>query len=455
MMKCPPAIWAGRYSEALEPGVIRRRAETHGEVVRGLEAMEIEVACDRLLLGMQYVNLVTDQAESIIRRCLERALAHAQLVYADPTAVLRAAYSGVAVREDNVPILLTGLAGVGKSRIRLSISRVLTGRDHVVVNEAHPRVPLIEYADCKIGQQASVLEVLRPLANPEIASGHAKVRRSEISARCAEWQRVVGCCLLGVDETQFMAQSDTASTLITRTLLAVADVGVPWFYIANYSLIWKLLARPSEAVQRLLGHPIVVLPDSPMSEDWQGLMREFGVVLDEAYEFKIEERSIELWNLCAGLKRELVKLLVHAYRVARQSGATRVTWCFVLQAFHSAMFSAPRRDVDLLIAHAGQGGELRRDLRCPFDGPEIVTRSAAYQAQLHEARTAAVARASVQGAMTGEEKAAVDAIERAAQPMARPRGKVVALRRSKPRSLEQLLQAGRDIRESLGRKPSA
>ena len=253
MNKSNSNTWAERYAEALKPGVIRRRAETRGEVVRGLEAMEIEVACDRLLLGMQHVNLITDQAESIIRLCLERALAHAQRVYMDPTAVLRAAYGGVPAREDNVPIFLTGLAGVGKSRVRLSIQRILAGRDHVFVDEAHPRVPLIEYADCKIGQQSSVLEVLRPLAKPEIAAGRVRVKRSEISSKCADWQRVVGCCLLGLDETQFMAQSDTASTLITRTLLAVAEVGLPWFCIANYSLVWKLLARPSEAVQRLLG----------------------------------------------------------------------------------------------------------------------------------------------------------------------------------------------------------
>jgi hypothetical protein len=453
MILVQPEVWTQRYAKALEPGVIKQRAETRGAAVRGLAVLEIEVACARLLLGLQQVNLITAQTEGIIRHCIERALAHAQFVYADPTAVLRAAYQGVALQDDNVPVLITGLAGAGKTRIRRSIQRILAARDHVLVDEAHPQVPLIEYADCEIAQQSSVLEVLRPLASPEIASGTVKVKRGEISPKCARWQRVSGTCLLGVDETQFMAQSETANTLVTRTLLALSEVGLPWFFVANYSLGWKLVARPSEAIQRLLSHPVVVLPDPPNSEDWRVLMREFDVVLDEVLDFDLVDRGVELWNLCAGLKRSLVRLLVHAYRIARHVGALKASWGNVLQAFHSGVFSASRREIDLLIAYAGQGGELRRDLKCPFDGPEIVARSAAYSEQLRAARAGAVARASIRSAMTAEEKAAVDAIEQAERPVTKPSGQVLAMPKAKPRSLEQLLQAGRDMRESLGREP--
>lgn len=455
MTRCDPNVWAARYSEALKPGVIKLRAETRGEPVRGLAEVEIEVACDQLKLGLQHVNIITAQIEPIILSCLQRALSHARAVYADPTAALRAAYQGVAVREDNWPMLLTGLAGVGKSRIRLSIQRVLSGRTHLRVDDAHPEIPLIEYTDCKIGQQASVLEVLKPLAHPEIASGAIKVKTSDISARCAAWQREIGSCLLGVDETQFMAQSETANTLITRTLLAIAEIGLPWFYNANYSLVWKLLARPSEAVQRLIGHPIVLLPDPPKSRDWEELMKEFDVVLEEAFKFKLRDRSVDLWNMSAGLKRELVKLLVHAYRVARHGGATMTSWAHVEQAFQSVSYSASRRDVNLLIAHAGQGGKLRKDLRCPFEGSEIASGSAAYQEQLRGARAVVVARESVRSAMTGAEKAAIDSIEKAAKPVQEKPGTVVSLPRAKPRTLDQMLQAGKDLRESLGREPSA
>ena len=320
MTNCSPDTWSARYAEALKPGVIRLRAETRGKPVTGLADLDIEVACDQLKLGLTHVNLITAQTEAIIVLCLERALAHARSVYADPTAALRAAYHGVDVREDNVPILLTGLAGVGKSRIRLSLQRILSGNRHISIDDAHPEIPLVDYTDCKIGQQSSVLAVLSSLARPEIASGGVRAKTNRISALCASWQRQIGSCLLGVDETQFIAQSETANTLITRILLAIAEIGLPWYYISNYSLVWKLLDRPSEAVQRLIGHPIVLLPDPPNSKDWQNLIEEFDVVSEAAFDFKLRDRSVDLWNMSAGLKRELVKLLVHAYRLARHGG---------------------------------------------------------------------------------------------------------------------------------------
>ena len=453
MSHCEPDIWTKRYRAALEPGVIKQRAETRGKIVQSLNGSEIEVACRRLQLGLQEVNLITEQAESIIRVVVERALAHPELVYCDPHAVLRAAYEGSRSEDVYVPILITGQAGVGKTRIRQSIQRVLSGREFVWVDESHPRMPLIDYAECVIAQQSSVLEVLRPLANPEIASGSVKVKRGEIAGKCARWQRVCGTCLLGVDELQFMGQSETANTLVTRTLLAFADVGLPWFAIANYSLIWKLLDRPSEAMQRLLSHPVIVLPDPPSSVDWAALLMEFQVVLEEALEFKLIDLRLDIWNLCAGLKRELVNLLVHAYRIARRSGASKANWLDVQQAFKSVEFAASRRDINLLIAHAGQGGELRRDLKCPLEGPGLVSRSVAYLDQLRAARTKAVARANIEAAMTAEERSAIDGIKQAGQPVARPPAKVVSMSKSKPRTLDQLLKAGRDMREALGREP--
>ena len=450
-----PDAWTRRYKEALEQGVIKQRAETLGKVVRGLIDCEIEVACRRIQLGLEEINLITVQAQSIIRCEIERALAHAEFVYTTPHAALRAAYGGVQIEYAHMPTFITGLAGVGKTRVRLSLLRVLGGTESIAVDEAHPHTPLIAYADCVIAQQSSVLEALKPLANPEIASGRVKIKQGDLPAECARWQRVCGTCLLGVDEMQFMAQSETASTLITRTLLALADIGLPWFVIANYSLLWKLMDRPSEAVQRLLSRPVVVLPDPPGSEDWAALLFEFQVVLNDVLDFKLLDLRVELWNLCAGLKRSLVQLLIHAYRLSRHSNSLKVTWIHVDNAFESYEFSASRRDINLLIAHAGQGGQLRQDLKCPFEGPALTSRGSAFSAQLRAARETAVGNASIESAMTAEEQHAIKAIKQAAQPVTKPTAKVVPLPKPKPRGLDQLMQAGRDMRGLLGRDPQA
>lgn len=447
--------WTKRYRDALAPGEIRQRAEVRGAVVQDVAGTEIEVACQRLQFGLEAVQLVTAQVEAILRAEIERALAHALHVYADPHAALAAAYGTAAFNGAYMPTVITGLAGVGKTRLRLMIQKVLAGRTQIGIDAFHPNVPLIDYADCVIAQQHTVMAALRPLANPEVASGRVRMKQGDLPAECARWQRVCGVCLLGVDEMQFMAQSEAATTLITRTLLALADVRIPWFVIANYSLCWKLLHRPSEAMQRLLGRPVVILPDPPASDDWAALLTEYQVVLGEAIDFVLLDKRVELWNLCAGLKRELVKLLVLAYRAARREGAGKATWLHVRHAFDSKDFFTPRRDINLLIAHAGQGGRLRKDLQCPFEGDELTGRHATYSDQLRSAREGIVARATVEAAMTGEERRAIEELNKASLSAPPRPAEVIPLTKRRPRTLENLLQAGRELRETLGRDPDA
>jgi hypothetical protein len=441
-------LWARRYEDALAPGEIQRRAETRGSSIANTSPSHVEAVCLAIQRGLEAVNLITAQTESIIRAELERAAAHAAHVYANPQAALSAVYGRVSVSEPYMPTFLTGLAGVGKSRIRQSIRVVLSGNRSICIDEAHPSVPLIDYAECTIGQQRSVGAVLRQLAGPEIAAGRVKISQGDISAECARWQRVAGTCLVGVDEMQFMTQSADATTLTARTLFAVADVGVPWFVVANYSLVGKLLRRPSEALQRLLGRPVVLFPDTPHSADWTALLNEYQVVLKEFLDFSVTDKRSEIWNLCAGLKRELVKLLVQAYRVARSSGMQKIGWLHVEQAFKSLEFSVSRRDIKLLIAHAGQGGSLRGDLACPFEGPPLSRRATAYAEQLRVARQSEVGRAEVEAAMNAQERHAMGEIKMSTKTEKRKSAAIIPLPKKKRKSLESLLEAGQLMRVS-------
>jgi hypothetical protein len=440
--------WTRRYEEALLPGAIKERGQRRGAAVEDLAALEIEVACRLLELALEAVILITGQLEAVIRREIERALAHARLVYSEPRAALRAGYSSALFDEALMPTFITGLAGVGKSWLRRAIGRILSGRRTISIDPSHPSVPLVDYVESVIRQQPSVPAVLKPLASPEVASGRAKMNQGDLPAECARWLRLSGVCLLGVDETQFMAQSDRATALITRTLLALAEVHVPWFVVANYSLVWKLRNRPSEAQQRLLSRPVVILPDPPASADWHALLAEYQIVFGEVLDFTLVNHCVELWNFCAGLKRELVRLLVLSYRVARLAAATRVEWRHVENAYGSGEFSVSRSDIEMLIAHAGQGGKLRKDLQCPFVGDEIKASFAVYSDQLRAARQASVARASLEAAMNAQEKSAIEAIKSAEQPPPPPPARVIQLPKRKRRSLEEMLQAGHELWES-------
>lgn len=457
MIRADASTWTRRYEEALEPGVIRARGEFRGKALEGLADMVVEEACARLFDALKDVCLITVQVEWILRTLIERALAHARAVYESPHSAVMAAYEGVECRGGRTPMFLSGLAGVGKSKLELVLRKVLAGGQAVYVDPSHPAVPLVDYLGCTIGSKASTQAVLKTLASPEVASGRAKINQDELSGDCRRWIRLRGACLFGVDEMQFMTQSAEASTLVTRTLLALSELEVPWFVIANYSLGWKLCERPAEARQRLLGDPVIMLPDPPESEDWGSLLKEYQIVFADAVAFKLPDMRAELWNLCAGLKRELVKLLVHSYRLARLSGANAMAWPHVLQAFSSATYSVSREDVNLLIAHAGQGGGLRRDLLCPFEGPEVQRKVDVYSEALRGARAGKVAQATVEGGMNAEERRAVDAIKKAAEPRQPPtEAKVISLdRKRKPRTLDGLLEAGQDFLTSLSPAPGS
>jgi hypothetical protein len=449
------SVYSKRYEEALAPGVIKARAESFGSCAADLSSMGVEEACQKLETGLKEVLLISVQLEAAIRSEIERAHAHSKLVYTNLHSALEAAYSGVVPTDGTMPTFFTGLAGVGKSRLRLAIQRVLAGKGTIALDAAHPSVPLVDYIDCVIGKKASVAAVLRSLASPEVADSKVRIGAEELGRECARWLRVCGICLVGGDESQFMAQSETASTLITRTLLALTELQVPWFVIANYSLGWKLRSRPSEATQRLLSRPVVLLPDPPSSQDWIELLTAYQTVLAQVFDFRLEDHKIELWNYCAGLKRLLVNLLVLSYWIARRAGSTKVSWDHVRQAFGSVRYAAARDDVNLLIAHAGQKTGLRKDLLCPFEGPEIQANAEVFEDQLRAVRTATVARKTVQSSMNRQEGDAIASIEKAAKPKLAPTAQVIKLPKKPrmPRTLNDMLDAGADFMASLDKRP--
>lgn len=455
MTNLDPSIWARRYEDALKPGVIRSRGESRGRPLQSHMTLDIEAACKAIQERMEEVVLVTAQMEAIATTLIQRARAHAVDCYKDPHAVLKFAYDGIAIEDFVTPMFLTGLAGVGKSRLRIVLRRVLSGRRMIQIDAAHPSVPLIDFIDGNIGKKTGPSAVLKSLIEEALGIGDMDGKGGAVE-ECARVIRLSGACLVGADETQFMAQSASAATLITRTLLSLADLQVPWFVIGNYSLAWKLCKRDPEATQRLIRDPVVMVPDLPGSLDWENLLTEYQVVLAEVLDFKLLTYQVELWNLSAGLKRELVGLLVISYRISRHAGGSKVSWSHVRQAFASASFSAARADINALISNLGQGGKLKRGLLCPFDGPETQAAITTYSQKLSEARAEKVAIATVKASMNREEREAIENLEKAAEPSRASPAQIIKMpKRRKPRTLEGMQEAAQDFLASLARDPHA
>lgn len=439
--------WIEPYESALSDEEIRRRTEVHGEPVENLESDLIEVACRRLNEALKSVFIATAQSRAIIRSELERAIAYGLVAYPDRITTMQRAYSPLKERGSEFPVVITGPSGTGKTELERAMRRLLTGRRHIKPDKSHGPFPQDAYRSLRVKGMQSVLKFMKPLAAPEIASGEARVAVSDMPDECAAWLYKTGTCLLGVDELQFLTQSDNASTHISKVLMACMEIGVPWHYVCNYSLGWRLKKRPHEITQRLQANILILLPDPPASEDWIAILGQYQYIAGAYFEFDLTSRGLELWNLSAGLKRELVKLLVHAYRLSRHRQAKKVSWKDIQDAFTSASFSKSREDIELLIKYAAQGGELREDLRCPFEGGSITEAIKSYEHNLRQARAVKVAGAALNASMTEGEREAAANIEKMLRDEPPPkRAHVVKLPVKPKRTLQSLQNAGRQFR---------
>lgn len=436
--------WTDRYAVLSNLDEIKRRIRVSVAPLAGLSDDAVELACRRLVNALAEVFVPTSNIATLIRNEIGRAHAHATIYYSDPATILARANSDSIKIEPYMPSCISGPAGTGKTRWRRALARALGEIGTVQLGDGHGIVPLVPFTSVLVGTQRSVSQILRALARPEIQSGKVRISEADLPGECALWQAIVGGCLFGVDELQFLTQSKDASTLVTVVLQALLDVKTPWFYIANYSLCWKLMQRPPESTQRLLGRPLVLLPESPGSEDWREILREYQRIAPEVFAFDLVTREIELWNYCAGLKRLLVQLIELTYRYCREHGRFRIGWADVERGYLSGSYKLNCSDVEKMIAYAIQGGDLKQDLKCPFEDDASADSIEKYKAQLRDARHRKVVAASVDASLNVEERNRIAAIkQRADGGVSAAPGKVVRLPRVAKRSVEGLLEAGR------------
>lgn len=449
-MKSTGNPWIDRFRAVSDLDVIRQRTRIRAEPLQDLDQDSPMLACARMRHALQGLFYPTQRSCEIIQGVIQTAQCHAQMYHADSRAHLTQAYLEKLDIEPYVPMMLTGLAGTGKSQIRKAIGRLLAEESMVKPDAGHGNIPLVAVRSIAVRSRNRLSSLLQPLANPEVANGSARIKVADLPDACAHWLHLTGVCLVIVDELQFLTQSSSANTFVAQALLAITFVRTPVLVVANYSLGHRLKRRPSEELQRLLGHHMVLLPDPPDSDDWHAILREYQRAAPGVFAFDFVKHAAPLWALCAGVKRELVALLVLAYALARRKKRVEVSWSDVEAAYTSSEFSTSRGDIEALILHGVGSSALREDLRCPFPIPESDENS--YEHCLREARRLRVSAAALDSAMTQTERKAKAFVEKmlgAADTAAASQAAKATKGRKVQRTAASLREAGELFRKRL------
>lgn len=402
--------WVDRYREVASLAVIRERSYVAAIALAGLDSDPIEVACERLKNGLERIFVPTEQVCAILLSLIEMAIAHAEMWYADPLEVCARCYEVEMETKPVVPICLTGLDGVGKSALLEALKRILPPDAVVVLPATGDELPLIAMRLVNVRDKRSV----RAVQTAIMRGTQTNKRLGGADNVLARWMYRRGCCLLALDELQFMTQSEKANVLVSQVLLSSTYPGVPLVFNSNYSLCRRLLRRPPESRKRMLTRPIVLMPDPPDSEDWRQLLGEYQRAVPGIFDFSFAICANELWSYTAGRKRDLVDLLVKSYHRARRSKRASVSWETLVDTYHSIDFSASRHDVEALMAYAVTGDCPSLDLVCPFEGSREA--EAKFRNHLRNARNRKVADAANDSAISVAERKVLASIKKTKLP---------------------------------------
>lgn len=423
--------WIARFEPLLDMETLKKRAAVKVPPLTGLTSMPAELGAKRLEDALKTTFYPTSQCLAVLRRLVGVAHAHCVTTYPDPKTFLGGVYAKHAPLPDfSIPICLTGLAGTGKTEILNAFSRIQQADIEVVIDAQHSPFPLRKSWSVTIQARSSPKDVLRILAQAEGTP-------SELIEKCRKRAFRDGAPTLTADEFQFATGSEQANARLTQMLLSLGYIGIPFSYAANFSLVRRLQRRPEEERQRLLAHPVVLLPDPWSSDDWQKTLQAQRDVAPDILSFDpiADARSLHAYS--AGRKRAMAKLIVLAFR-ARQPPDSKIDLEAFRRAYHSTEFAGDREEAEILASQAIQNraDSKRKDLWCPIPLP--ANAAAAFLDSLVQARGEQVAEAELKAALTAEERREVVEIERSLNTRKRAPGEVVPLRKKKTLTADEL-----------------
>lgn len=355
---------------------------------------------------------------------------------------------------------LSGIAGVSKSSLLKAFERICRiGSGNPMVTDGQQLV-LLPVRRISIEANSSTNAVLISLANRAAIRGKKPSDINELLKHLRDSLRATCTASVALDELQFFTQSTSASTKTVQLIMALASLGAPLIYVANYSLCHKLTKRPNEETDRLLSNPIILEPPAADSAYWIEVVTEYQAVSPAHFRLDPRANAQELHRLTAGLFRKLRLLLLAAYRLAVDRGISFVTMEEVRLAYRSSHYSVHRKDVEDLASLAVSDllAERRQDLVCPFISLETPrSRTSSAPSVLSPIVRIDSPTAMLESTISKEAQATLKALRREANqpPEQRKQASVTRLPRRTPVSAESLHDGALLLRGVLAKSSSS
>jgi len=331
-----------------------------------LETLAPALAADRLSEALKDIFIPSQFSIEFIKESIERAQQFSAEHFASDANYLLRLYNPPDV--ESFPICLTGLAGVGKSQTIKALRKLMPGPSSYICDHYQAPHTLISYWYASARGKAAGKQLLADFLGGDALE--ARPNASKLLVECRRRASRDGISLVLLEEMQHLNTGQGVAR-VTDILLTMAGLGVPMIYVANYSLLHKLLSRNSEDKQRLLSEPRVMLPDAPGSKAWNEYIQECIRVSGGRVSADPIALANELYRCTFGIKRLAVQMLKAAYLEARVQGRHMLGLQDVTTAYLSTSYSSNRDDVEELFRQDLQRRKTgpRSDLRCPFTIP--------------------------------------------------------------------------------------
>lgn len=415
-----PNPWAERYSQllSLDDEALRLKLEAPGSSQKALRYLTPSAAGEMLRRYLDAVYVPTCQALAVVRHLLGRAQAYALERYPSLHSFGQGIYEADLDFEPRPATAITGIAGVGKSHLVKAICRLLPDPDTLEI-AGQLRVPLIAVARLSVGDKATERAQRSELLRQFGASAHEQ-QKSVTPGFVRRRAYIAGCGHILVDEMQFKNQG-RASAAVTRNLLGLTYVGPPLAFVANFSLLHRLLKRNHEDWERLLSDVIVMTPEAPDSPELMQMIAQWRIVLSGTLDLAQDVTSEYLDDLSGGSRRAMRELLIVAFRskleVHRSGRLSAITARDIKAASRSQTLAAMSETTRLLRSQRkfGRPGDVRRvDLWCPIQA--IDPQRSPYPDQVQNAaeveRSKAMDSAALRSQMTPAELKAEECARR-------------------------------------------